>query len=122
MCGRTFRISNGQRIREQFGIIDPADVPDDYPPSWNIAPITIQPVVRFSRDTHDRELVPMRWGLVPYWILLANSGGTTEVSENETFQAVRFHLSEKPVSTKPLARRTLRVRNVQHHARQRHPE
>jgi putative SOS response-associated peptidase YedK len=39
----------------------------DYPPSWNIAPTTVQPVVRLSRDTHERELVPMRWGLVPYW-------------------------------------------------------
>jgi len=54
-------------IREQFAITDPGDVPDDYPPSWNIAPTTIQPVVRLSRDTHERELVPMRWGLVPYW-------------------------------------------------------
>jgi len=79
MCGRTFRISNGRRIREQFGIIDPADVPDDYPPSWNIAPTTIQPVVRLSRDIRERELVPMRWGLVPYWILLANSYGSANL-------------------------------------------
>jgi hypothetical protein len=27
----------------------------------------------------------MRWGLIPYWILLANSGGTTEVSESGLF-------------------------------------
>ena len=30
----------------------------------------------------------MRWGLVPFWILLAKSGGATEVSEKRTFQKV----------------------------------
>ncbi len=35
-------------------------------PAFNIAPATMQPVVRQSRDTAQRELVPMRWGLVGY--------------------------------------------------------
>ena len=36
-------------------------------PSYNIAPQTMQPVVRLARETHHRELTAMRWGLVPYW-------------------------------------------------------
>jgi hypothetical protein len=63
----------------------------DFGPSWNVAPQTFQPVIRLNRDTGDREIVLMRWGLVPFWILLANSGGATEVngmvrrSESQTF-------------------------------------
>lgn len=36
-------------------------------PSYNIAPTTFQPVVRLNRDTGEREIVPMRWGLIPPW-------------------------------------------------------
>ena len=32
-----------------------------------MAPTTFQPVIRHSRDTGQRELVLMRWGLVPYF-------------------------------------------------------
>jgi putative SOS response-associated peptidase YedK len=40
---------------------------EDIPPKYNIAPTDVQPVVRISRDTGERELTMMRWGLVPYW-------------------------------------------------------
>jgi len=39
-------------------------VPFEIEPSYNIAPMTCQSVVRLDRDTGERELVPMRWGLV----------------------------------------------------------
>jgi putative SOS response-associated peptidase YedK len=35
--------------------------------SLNVAPQTFQPVVRLSDDTREREVVLMRWGLVPFW-------------------------------------------------------
>lgn len=38
-----------------------------YAPSFNVAPQTFQPVVRLARDTGERELTVMRWGLIPYW-------------------------------------------------------
>jgi putative SOS response-associated peptidase YedK len=41
-------------------------VPFEIEPSYNIAPMTVQPIVRLARDTGERELVPMRWGLVPF--------------------------------------------------------
>jgi putative SOS response-associated peptidase YedK len=36
-------------------------------PSYNVAPQSFQPVVRFSPDTGERELTIIRWGLVPFW-------------------------------------------------------
>jgi len=81
MCGRYARRSDKQKIAELFAIHGP--VMPDFGPSWNVAPQTFQPVVRLNRDTGERELVLMRWGLIPFWILLANSGGAAEVSEKQ---------------------------------------
>jgi putative SOS response-associated peptidase YedK len=39
----------------------------DIPPSYNIAPTTFQPVIRLDRDTGEREITMMRWGLIPSW-------------------------------------------------------
>jgi putative SOS response-associated peptidase YedK len=39
----------------------------DIPPSYNIAPTTFQPVIRLDRDTGEREVAMMRWGLIPAW-------------------------------------------------------
>jgi putative SOS response-associated peptidase YedK len=38
-----------------------------YAPSYNVAPLTLQPVVLLNSDTGQRELTIMRWGLVPFW-------------------------------------------------------
>lgn len=78
MCGRYVRRSDKQRIAEHFHVYGPS-VPD-FGQSWNVAPQTFQPVVRLNRDTREREIVMMRWGLIPFGILLANSGGPTGVS------------------------------------------
>jgi hypothetical protein len=56
--------------------------------SYNVAPQTFQPVIRLNRDSGEREIVLMRCGLIPYWILLANSEGAPEVSEKRTSRAV----------------------------------
>lgn len=63
MCGRYLRRSDKQRIVEYFQLhgIPPFPVAADY----NVAPTTFQPVVRLERETLERELVLMRWGLVP---------------------------------------------------------
>jgi putative SOS response-associated peptidase YedK len=64
MCGRYARRSDEQKIAELFAIHGP--VMSDFGPSWNVAPQTFQPIVRLNRDTGERELVLMRWGLNPY--------------------------------------------------------
>ena len=38
----------------------------DFGPSWNVAPQTFQPIVRLNRDKGEREIVLMRWWLIPY--------------------------------------------------------
>ena len=65
MCGRYVRRSDKQRIADHFHVHGPS-LPD-FGPSWNIAPQTFQPVVRLSRESGEREIVLMRWGLIPYW-------------------------------------------------------
>jgi putative SOS response-associated peptidase YedK len=57
---------------------------EDFPPSYNIAPQTFQPIVRLSRDTGARELTMMRWGLVPWWAKDAKVGFSTINAKAET--------------------------------------
>jgi putative SOS response-associated peptidase YedK len=73
MCGRYGRRADKQRIAEMMQAGDTNAFDVDFAPSYNVAPQSIQPVVRLDPDTGQRELAMMRWGLVPFWILLANS-------------------------------------------------
>lgn len=66
MCGRYYRRSDKQRIAEAFHLGHLADdfvLPEDY----NVSPGTSQPVIRHNRDTGNRELILMRWGLLPFF-------------------------------------------------------
>jgi putative SOS response-associated peptidase YedK len=62
MCGRYELHSNPSAIALAFGLACPPDLSARY----NIAPMTDVPIVRVSADGH-RELVRVRWGLVPRW-------------------------------------------------------
>lgn len=72
MCGRYVRRSTKKIIGDWFGV-DPEHMPE-FGPGFNIAPQTFQPVVRLSRETGEREIVLMRWGLVPFWSRDARDG------------------------------------------------
>src|SRR6478672_8390421 len=66
MCGRYYRKSDKQKIAEAFH----ATKVDDFPlPPWdyNVAPTSMQPIIRNNRDTGERELVSLRWGLIPFF-------------------------------------------------------
>jgi putative SOS response-associated peptidase YedK len=67
MCGRYFRKSDKQRIAEAFHLGRVEDLPLESAPSYNVAPTTMQPVIRNNRDTGEREMVAMRWGMVPHF-------------------------------------------------------
>jgi putative SOS response-associated peptidase YedK len=68
MCGRYGRRTDKQRIAEWMQTHDTNVFDDSYlAPSYNVAPQTLQPVVRLSPETGERELAIMRWGLVPFW-------------------------------------------------------
>jgi putative SOS response-associated peptidase YedK len=64
MCGRFGLIGRPEEMRELFGLdsIDPLLCG----PRYNIAPT--QPVLVVRADRRRRELLPMRWGLVPAWV------------------------------------------------------
>jgi putative SOS response-associated peptidase YedK len=65
MCGRYFRRSDKQQIAERFqaGKVFEDPLVADY----NIAPTTFQPIIRLSRDSGEREMALLRWGLVPFF-------------------------------------------------------
>jgi len=64
MCGRYYRRSDKQRIADAFRL---GKLRDDFvlPPDFNVAPTTFQPVIRAARETGQREIVMMRWGMIP---------------------------------------------------------
>jgi putative SOS response-associated peptidase YedK len=67
MCGRYYRKRDKQAIAEAFHASLVDDGTPNPPWDFNVAPTTIQPVIRGNRDTGERELVSMRWGLVPFF-------------------------------------------------------
>jgi putative SOS response-associated peptidase YedK len=65
MPGRFVRSSTNELLCSYFGITF-----TPYPwaaPNFNVAPQTIQPIIRLNAKTHKRELAPLRWGLIPSW-------------------------------------------------------
>jgi putative SOS response-associated peptidase YedK len=87
MCGRYVRRSDKQRIAEAFHL---GKLPEGFilPPDYNIAPSTFQPIIRLNRDTGEREIVMMRWGLIPHFAKsLADFKGLANINvKAETIQ------------------------------------
>ena len=65
MCGRFARRSTQEVLADWFGV-ELEDMPW-FGPSFNVAPQSVQPVVRTNRDSGAREFALLRWGLVPFW-------------------------------------------------------
>jgi putative SOS response-associated peptidase YedK len=53
-------------------------------PRYNIAPTQQVPVIRLTRDGGGRELVSLRWGLVPFWSREPSAGGRLINARAET--------------------------------------
>ena len=62
MCGRYLLISPVEAMRRLFDVGGLMNLP----PRYNIAPTQDAPVVRLDQENR-RELIQMRWGLVPSW-------------------------------------------------------
>jgi putative SOS response-associated peptidase YedK len=97
MCGRYYRRSDKQRIAEAFKVGIPPSF--EILPDYNVAPTTFQPVVVEDRETGEREIRAMYWGLVPNW---AEDPKRLGVS---TINAKAESLMEKPIWREPLERR-----------------
>src|SRR5437879_3735137 len=62
MCGRFTLSANAQRLQECFPLFD---IPETQP-RFNIAPT--QPVLAVRQEENTRpQVVPLRWGLIPFW-------------------------------------------------------
>lgn len=84
MCGRYELHSHPAAIALAFGLAHPPDVHARY----NIAPMTEVPIVRVGTEGQ-RELVRMRWGLVPRWAKDPSIGARMINARGET-------LADKP--------------------------
>lgn len=83
MCGRYALHAQPEVIALQFGL---AEAPKGLRARYNIAPSQEVPVVR-CRPGGERELVPMRWGLVPHWSKEPKTGFSTINARAETVDA-----------------------------------
>jgi putative SOS response-associated peptidase YedK len=83
MCGRFTREFSWAQVRDFLDLRWPEAV--EITPSWNVAPTQVSPVVRLAPEgagaaagggprAGERELTPMRWGLVPFWAKDAGIG------------------------------------------------
>jgi hypothetical protein len=87
MCERYGRQADKQRIAEWMQSHNTSVFNDDdsvLAPSYNIAPQTMQPVLRLARETHHRELTAMHSGLIPYWSKDGKVGFSTINAKAET--------------------------------------
>jgi putative SOS response-associated peptidase YedK len=62
MCGRIVQDLPPDELRKRFRTLNPLV---NVEPSWNIAPTEWALVVRWNRETNQRSLDKLRWGLVP---------------------------------------------------------
>jgi putative SOS response-associated peptidase YedK len=96
MCGRFTLHSPAKAIADLFGLIGEPSLQ----PRYNIAPTQPVPIIRILRAnpaTRQRELVPVRWGLVPAWAddpaignRLINARAETVASKPSFREAFRY--------------------------------
>jgi putative SOS response-associated peptidase YedK len=69
MCGRFTREYTWKDVHDFLDLRLPGQL--EFSPSWNVAPTQTSPVCRIAAGSGEggagRELVSMRWGLVPFW-------------------------------------------------------
>jgi len=63
MCGRYTLKTPAEAIARQFQLLAGLELP----PRFNVAPTQMAPIVRIAGEAGAREMVPMRWGLIPSW-------------------------------------------------------
>ena len=85
MCGRYSLTTPAEAMRHLFGF---AGALPNLPARYNVAPTQLVPIVRRTREGA-RELVQVRWGLIPSWAKDASIG-------NRLINARAEGLAEKP--------------------------
>ena len=97
MCGRYY----SRRDKDEIAAYFRGEVVFKEPlaPNFNIAPTTFQPAIRQSRDGV-REIVLMRWGLVPFF-----ASSLAEFKGFSTFNARAESLTTAPTWQEPFKKR-----------------
>jgi putative SOS response-associated peptidase YedK len=99
MCGRYGRRADKQRIAEWMQAHNTDVFDDSYlAPSYNVAPQSLQPIVRLDNETGERELTIMRWGLIPFFAKDPEIAYSTINARAET-------VATSPVFREPMKRR-----------------
>jgi putative SOS response-associated peptidase YedK len=96
----TISLFDKQQVAERFHVRSRRSDVGIIAPNYNIAPDTFQPVIRRSRETGERELVMMRWGIVPWF---AKSEG--EFKKLSTIVAKSDRLTDSKMWREPFAKR-----------------
>jgi|SRR5579883_1868812 len=73
MCGRYTLTTPAEAMQRLFGFTGALP---NWPARYNIAPTQPVPVVRLTADRRRREIVQLRWGLVPAWAKDLSMGAT----------------------------------------------
>jgi putative SOS response-associated peptidase YedK len=94
MCGRFTQTASPEVIAQQFNITNPPL----FTPRYNIAPSQPIAAIRIDPDTSTRELVMLRWGLIPSWAKDLKIG-------NQCINAKAETVAEKPSFRSPFKRR-----------------
>ena len=63
MCGRFTQTATPAALAQQFGL----SIPPLLTPRYNIAPSQPVAAIRIDPETTTRQLVQLRWGLIPSW-------------------------------------------------------
>jgi putative SOS response-associated peptidase YedK len=69
-------------------------------PDYNVTPDSMQPVIRRNRETGERELVMMRWGIVLWF-----AKSEVESKKLSTINAKSDRLTESKMWREPFAKR-----------------
>lgn len=98
MCGRYVNFLRERETAGAFAIAEMTEEARLLPPSWNVAPMQLAPVVTLTPETDARRLVVARWGLVPSWAREASAGAKMFNARSET-------VAEKPAFQSAFLRR-----------------
>jgi len=100
LCGRYYSLFDKQQAAEHFHVRRIADNVGIIAPNYNVAPGDFQPVIRRSCDTGERELVMMRWGIVPWF-----AKSEDEFKALSTINSKSDRLTDSKMWREPFAKR-----------------
>lgn len=93
MCGRYANFLDEQSLLDDFAVAEAAEDARLLPPSWNIGPMQLAPIVTLTPVGGDapphRRLIAARWGLLPTWAKDSSMGAKMFNARSET-------VAEKP--------------------------